>query len=474
MPGMVLGGFRLEEQIHAGGMATIWRVTREDMALPLAMKIPRLAGGVEPSAIISFEVEQMILPKLNGVHVPRFIASGDFDAQPFLVMERIIGESLDARLYRAPLPPQEVADIGAQAATALHDLHRQHVTHLDVTPDNILFRKNGEVVFIDFGLSRHDQLPDLMAEVYFLPMGTAPYIAPEQVLGVRNDLRSDIFSLGVVLYELITKELPYGSPNSMAGLRRRLYIEPDPPRAINADCPKWLQEVILKCLEVDPAMRYGSAAQLALALRDPDQIALTERAERSKRPSFLMAVKRWLQYSRSVSPARRSVARHLDTMPIIMAAVDISPHMEVLDDALRLAVQRVFFAEKNARLTCVTVRRTPLVGIDPGVDDAGQNLHLQSLVELKHWARSLEIPADRITFHVLESPDAAAALVNYARANHVEHIVVGSRSSSSFRRFLGSVSSQVVAQAPCSVTVVRVPHADDDMRSDSTGYAGHG
>src|SRR5512139_398162 len=202
-------------------MATIWRVTRDDIALPMAMKIPRLAGGAEPSAIISFEVEQMILPRLNGVHVPRFIASGDFDEHPFLVMERIAGESLDARLDRVPLPPQEVAEIGARTATALHDLHRQHVIHLDVTPDNILFRRNGEVVFIDFGLSRHDQLPDLMAEVYFLPMGTAPYIAPEQVLGVRNDLRSDIFSLGVVLYELITGELPYGSPNSMAGLRRR-------------------------------------------------------------------------------------------------------------------------------------------------------------------------------------------------------------------------------------------------------------
>ena len=471
---MVLGGFRLEERIHAGGMATIWRVTRDDTALPLAMKIPRLAGGAEPSAIISFEVEQMILPKLNGVHVPRFIAAGDFDEQPFLVMERIIGESLDARLYRAPLSPREVTEIGAQAATALHDLHRQHVTHLDVTPDNILFRRNGEVVFIDFGLSRHDQLPDLMAEVYFLPMGTAPYIAPEQVLGVRNDLRSDIFSLGVVLYELITRELPFGSPNSMAGLRRRLYIEPDPPRAINANCPKWLQEVILKCLEVDPAMRYGSAAQLSLALREPDQIILTERAERSKRPSFFMAVKRWLRYSRSVSPARRSVARHLDTMPIIMAAVDTSPGMEVLDDALRLTVQRIFFTEKNARLTCVTVRRTPLVGIDSGVGDAGQNLHLQSLVELKHWARGLDIPADRITFHVLESPDAAAALVNYARANRVEHIVIGARSSSTLRRFLGSVSSQIVAQAPCSVTVVRVPHEDETVHGDSAGYAGHG
>ena len=471
---MVLGGFKLAERLHSGGMANIWRVTRDDIAMPMVMKIPRLAGGVEPSAIISFEVEQMILPKLSGAHVPRFIAAGDLEEQPFLVMERIAGESLDVRLAQAPLSPHDVAEIGIAAATALHDLHRQHVIHLDVTPDNILFRKNGDAVFIDYGLSRHDQLPDLMAEVYFLPLGTAPYIAPEQVLGVRNDHRSDIFSLGVVLYELITRELPYGSPNSMAGLRRRLYIEPDPPRAINAGCPKWLQEVILKCLEVDPARRYGSAAQLALALQDPGQIKLTRRAELNKRSSFLTAVKRWLRYSRSGSPVQRTMARHLDTMPIIMAAVDTSPGMEMLADSMRLAVQRIFISEKNARLTCVTVRKTPLVGIDTGVDDAGRNLHLQALVELKHWARPLEVPADRITFHVLESPDAASALVNYAQSNHVEHIVIGARGSSTLRRYMGSVSSQVVAQAPCSITVVRIPQAHDILQSDNTGYGGYG
>lgn len=391
-PGSVVGGFRLEEKIHTGGMATIWRVIREDLALPMVMKIPRLLGGDDPSGVISFEVEQMILPKLSGKHVPRFIAAGDFSSQPYLVMELIPGSSLESLLENAPLPAEEVANIGVKAATALHDIHRQHVLHLDVTPDNIVFRKSGEAVFIDFGLSRHDQLPDLMAEVYCLPMGTAPYIAPEQVLQVRNDLRSDIFSLGVILYELITGELPYGSPNSMAGT--------GPPSAI-------------------------------------------------------------------------SVTRHLVTMPIIMAAVDTSPGMEALADTLRQAATRIFYSEKNARLTCVTIRKTPLVGLDPGVDEEGNSLHVRSLVQLKHWARPLEIPADRISFHVIEAPDPAAALVNYAKANHVDHIVIGARGNSTLRWFMGSVSSQVVAQAPCWVTVVRIPH-DNTSRNDSTGYSGHG
>ncbi|MFZ4437267.1 MAG: protein kinase domain-containing protein [Syntrophales bacterium] len=475
MTGSSLDGFVLQEKVHWGGMAVIWRVTKTGMALPMVMKMPRIKEGDEPSSIINFEVEQMIMPKLNGVHVPRFVAAGDHDQQPYLVMEHIPGDSLEKICKKAPLPSLEVADIISKVANALHDIHRQHVLHFDVTPGNILFRKSGEAVLIDFGLSRHDQLPDLMAEVYSsLPMGTAPYIAPEQVLHVRNDLRSDIFALGVILYELITGEFPFGSPVGLTGLKRRLYLDPDPPRSINNQCPDWLQEIILKCLEADPARRYGSAAQLALDLQDPAQIVLTARAERHEKANFRTAFGRWLRYSRSGQNTARSVTRHLDKVPIVMAAVDTAPGMEALADTLRRTVQRFFGAGQNARLTCVTVRKTPRVGIDVGHDDAGRNLHMQLLMELKHWARPLEITADKISFHVLEAPDPATALISYAKTNQVEHIIIGARGSSTLRRYLGSVSSHVVAEAPCSVTVVRAPGQSIPVRSDTNGYAGHG
>lgn len=465
----LLGGFKLEKKIHSGGMATIWKVTREGLTLPMAMKIPWLKTGDDPSFIVSFEVEQMIMPRLAGQHVPRFIAEGDFTNQPFLVMEFIPGGSLDNRLAKAPLKFHEVAEIGAEVAKALHDIHRQHVIHLDISPDNILFRENGEVVLIDFGLSRHDQLPDLMAEEFHLPIGTAPYISPEQVLRIRSDPRSDIFSLGAVLYQLITGEQPFGDPKSGAGLKRRLYVDPVPPRALNKECPRWLQEIILKCLEVHPAARYGSAAQLAFALKHPEQVELTSRAERGRRDSHWTIFKRWFNYKKYGLSFARSALRHLDTVPIIMAAVDISAGMEALSDTLRQSVRRILHAEKNARLTCVTVRKTPHVGIDFGVDEAGRNLHVQSLIKLKHWAHSLEIPADRISFHILEFPDPAAALINYARSNHVDHIVIGARGSSAFRRFLGSVSSRVVAEAPCTVTIVRHHKSEDPLSDNEPG-----
>ncbi|MET0517920.1 MAG: serine/threonine-protein kinase, partial [Burkholderiaceae bacterium] len=286
-PGQVLDGFRLDERLHQGGMANLWSVTRlepkagEDF--PLIMKLPRIKGGEDPATIVGFEVEQMLMPALSGPHVPRYVARGDWTRQAYIVMERIEGPSLRPRLDAAPLPIDEVADIGARVAIALHALHRQHVVHLDVKPSNIMFRPGGEAVLVDFGLSRHDHLPDMLEEEFSLPMGTGPYMSPEQIQFVRNDPRSDLFALGVMLYHLLTGERPFGHPTSVSGLRRRLYEDPEPPRALRPECPPWLQELILRCLEVKPERRHQSAAQLALDLQDPSQVALTRRAQRMQR-----------------------------------------------------------------------------------------------------------------------------------------------------------------------------------------------
>ena len=113
--------------------------------------------------------------------------------------------------------------------------------------------------------------------------------------------------------------------------------------------------------------------------------------------------------------------------------------------------------EPGARLACVTVQKTNRIGMDELVDKEGRNIHVKHLVGLKHWARPLNIPPEKITYHVLEAPDAATAIIDYAKVNVVDHIVIGSRGSSAFRRYLGSVSSEVVALAECTVTVVKTP-----------------
>jgi serine/threonine protein kinase len=461
--GMVIDGYRLEEKCHKGGMAVLWRVTDlqsrhvlDDGSIPsLIMKVPLMFSIDDPTAIVAFEVEQMIMPKLKGCHVPKYYGAGDFEPQAYIVMENIAGVSLRARFDEAPLPIDEVVQIGINVATAVQDLHRQHVVHLDLKPSNIMFRPDGEVVLIDYGLSRHDKLPDLLGEEFHLPMGTGPYIAPEQVLGIRNESRSDQFSLGVLLYHLATGERPFGHPTSVAGLKKRLYRDPIPPRVHNPKIPLWLQEVILCCLEVDPNKRFDTAAQLAFKLQHPDQIKLTARAEKNAQDGLMSVLKRRFKAAGAEPFSPYSVSDHLSQAPIIMVALHLSESNSGLADDIRIITRRLLLTEQGARLACVTVRIISRLGMDDGMVQHGENVHVKQLVELKHWARSLQLSDDKITFHVLEAHDAASAIITYAHNNSVDQIVIGSRGSSTMRRYLGSVSAQVVAEAECTVTVVK-------------------
>ena len=455
--GTVIDGYRLEERLHHGSMATLWRVSSYDGGPSLVLKMPLLREGDDATAIVGCEVEQMILPTLSGVHVPRWIASGDFSIQPYLAMELIPGPSLRSRLDDAPLAVGEVSRIGARVATALHDLHGQHVIHLDVKPSNVMFRQTGEAVLIDYGLARHDHLPDLLAEQFRLPMGTAPYISPEQVRNVRSDPRSDLFALGVMLYHLTTGARPFGNPTTVHGLRRRLHRDPVPPRARNPACPPWLQEVILKCLEVDVGERYQTAAQVALALQHPDQVELSARSHRLARAGVLTVAGRWVRNLTAASIAPTSAAGQLARAPIVLVALDLAAGSSTLASALRVAARRVFDSEPRARLACLTVLRAPRLAVSTtGGSRAGQ-VRLMRLVELKHWAAPLAIDDGRVTYHVLDGPDAARAILEFAETNKVDQIVIGARGSSALRRYLGSVSSQVVAEAGCTVTVVKSP-----------------
>ncbi len=143
-PGRVIDGFTVGEKLHEGGMAEIFAVTKPGCDLPLVMKVPLILEGDDPTMIVGFEQEQMILPRLSGPHVPKTIAIGDFSREPYIVMERIAGVSLLEKFKAAPLSISEVVEIGARVATALASLHRQDVVHLDLKPSNIMFRPAAE------------------------------------------------------------------------------------------------------------------------------------------------------------------------------------------------------------------------------------------------------------------------------------------------------------------------------------------
>ena len=476
-PGVVVDDYRLEELAHSGGMATLWRVSRPGVTMPLLMKVPRIGEGADPAAIVSFEMEQMILPRLTGAHVPKFVAAGDFAAQPYIVMEAIPGTTLLPRLPELPLPDAEVAKIGVKIAMALDDLHRQHVVHLDIKPSNIMFRPTGEAVLLDYGLSHHFRLPDLMQEEFRLPFGTAPYMSPEQLRGIRNDPRSDLFALGVLLYFFSTGVRPFGESETLRGMRRRLWRDPVPPRGLRGNYPPWLQEIVLRCLEIEPAWRYPTAAQLAFDLSHPTQVKLTKRSEQLKHDPLTTVLRRRFNQDATRPRTKQALAAQLSSAPIVAVAIDLAEGSAALNDALRTTAGRILATLPAARLACLNVLKQGRLTIDFTLDEQGHNRQIDRLVGLRHWAEPLKLQEPRLTVHVLEAVDPAAAILEFAQANRIDHILIGARQSSLMRTLLGSVSAKVAAEALCTVTVVRPnltsekekPSSADDSGLSSTG-----
>lgn len=454
--GSVIDGFTLTERLPSGGMATLWRASHPDHAVPLVMKIPILDPGADVSTIVGYETEVMVHKRLSGPHVPRLVGAGDLAAIPYIAMEFVAGERLAETMRAAPLPIAEVVRIGGAIAIALADLHRQKVVHLDLKPENVMMTPNGAVL-LDFGLSRHAELPDLLGEESSAPMGTAAYIAPEQVLGDRSDPASDIFALGCLLYQMATGEEPFGRPATLPGMKRRLYHAPRPPRALRPNMPAWLEEIVLRCLEVDRSRRYAEAAKVAFDLRHPDQVVVARHRRPSAPPSLgqrLLARFQKREESEVLGPPTR--ARREAGPSIVLAAVDLSGAHDELAQAILAETRRLLDAREDSWLACLSILRTELLRDSQGVDAQGRSAYIGRLVALKDWARPLHLREDRVSYHVIEAVSAADAILGYAEHNDIDHIVLGARSSSAVRRHLGSVSTKVVAEARCSVSVVRI------------------
>ncbi len=258
---------------------------------------------------------------------------------------------------------------------------------------------------------------------------------------MRQDPRSDLFALGVLLYFFSTGERPFGESETMAGMRRRLWRDPYPPRRLRPDYPPWLQEIVLRCLETEPAWRYPTASQVAFELSHPSQVKLTARSERMKRDPWTTVLRRRFNTDLKRPRTRSALAVQLAAAPIIAVAVDIAEEATALDEALRATAARILATLPEARLACLNVLRQGRITLDTTLDAQGHNKHLDRLVALKHWAEPLKLEDQRLTVHVLEAIDPAAAILDFVRANRVDHLLVGARQSSLRRTLLGSVSA---------------------------------
>ncbi len=453
----VIDGFELGVCIHSGAMGDLYLVKAPEAAFPLVMKLPRVTGGDAGEGLLAFETEAMILPSLSGRHVPRFFAAGDLARTPYIVMEWVKGRVLQQKMAQeGALALEEVGLIGASIADALHSLHSQQAIHLDVKPDNVILREDGSAVLVDFGLAHHAHFPDLMAEEMRFAAGSTPYVSPEQLYDTRSDPRSDLFSLGVVLYEMATGDLPFGLPQTLKGMRDRLWLDPVPPRQRRPSLPAPLQEVILRCLEPRAQDRYQSASHVAFDLRHPGQVRLTSRSTKMRQAGLASQARRWWSAQRASHVRLEPPKIRAGASPVIMVAVDTTHMDDHRQAAIRRATAQVLSLSEEFRLICVAVIGAELA---PGVAPEGTALadpHLEHRVRLMNWVSPLKLPSNRLSLHVMEAVRPEGMLLEFARTNNVDLIIIGAPGQDQHAlAWWRSVASGVTAGAHCSVHVVR-------------------
>lgn len=455
--GKVVDGFTLGKEVHRGGMASLFSATKEGIDKPILLKIPRVGKDQPVESLIGFETELTILRSLKSPFVPQYLGSGNMATRPYIAMERVAGRPLEDFIKEGKVfTIDEVVRIGADLAQAVQSLHSQDAIHLDIKPENILIDDQGKLTLIDFGLSHHARFPDLLAEEMRKGVGSAPYISPEQVAGIRSDSRSDIFSIGAIMYELLTGELPFGNPQTMSGLRRRMWAEPFPLRAIRREIPRWLQEVVLRCLEPRAVDRYQSAARLRQVLRDPEGVTLTERADRVEPPSFWQNLKGMFKaagYEPSPSPRP---SKGILEAPLMLAAIDTRQSDEDLRERMQITAKNLLHAYPESRLVCLsTISSTPTFEGNQE-NETASGIVRSHLVQLMDWAKPLKLPPERISYHVLEAMDPASRIVEFAKDNDAALILIGASHKLPNKVTPWRTSmTKIVEEAPCSVHIVR-------------------
>jgi serine/threonine protein kinase len=269
-PGHLFAGrYRVESLLGRGGMGTVYRVV-DDAGTPLALKVLHSAASADGSLTDRFRRETRLLERVGHPAVPKIYASGIEGDQMYFVGELVDGSDLRTLLgKRGTFKTEEIARIAGTVADALHAAHQQGVVHRDVKPHNIMVASDGRVRLLDFGIARGVGLDMKTITATGMIVGTPEYMSPEQFQALRVGPRSDIYSLGVVMFELATGVLPFQADTPVA-LAIKLQTEVPPrPRSIRSDVPAWMERIILRCLEKDPVKRFGTAEELAVELRRP-------------------------------------------------------------------------------------------------------------------------------------------------------------------------------------------------------------
>ncbi len=326
-----LSHYRLLEKIGAGGMGVVYRAHDEQLDRDVALKVLPAHTLPDERTRQRFRKEALALARLNHPNIGAIYELGNQDGADFLVMELVSGVTLDARLAGGPLPEREVLRLGTQLADGLDAAHSQGIVHRDLKPSNIRLSADNRVKILDFGIAQfvHPEADSAETATLTLPneiVGTVAYMAPEQIRGHKADARTDIYSTGVVLYEMATGKRPFPDTSGPQLISAILERPPSPPSSRNEGISPALESIIVKALDKDPDRRYQSARELRIDLERLSTGAVPLASRTPSRPKWLAAAVAVLLiaiaaglYSARVHWKPRSSASTFETAPSVTA-----------------------------------------------------------------------------------------------------------------------------------------------------------
>jgi serine/threonine-protein kinase len=278
--------FHVTDVIARSTMTTLFKATDLKTGQVVALKVPFLHCESDPSFFARFEREEAIAKSLDHPYILKIIPVDQPKSRPYIPMEYLEGQTLARRLHEVcPLPVADAVGIAVRIAQALEYLHTHDVVHRDLKPDNVMLCTDGSIRLLDFGIAKAAGKRRLTFTHLSSAMGTPDYMAPEQVRGKRGDPRTDIYSLGAILYEMVTGATPFEGDNPYVVMNARVVGDPVAPRQRNDQVPPWLEEIILHAMERNPADRYPTVSALRAELGAPATVTLTGRHERLQPPS---------------------------------------------------------------------------------------------------------------------------------------------------------------------------------------------
>ena len=268
--GRAVSHYQVLSLLGAGGMGEVYLARDARLNRNVALKILPGELGADPDRMQRFAREARAASALNHPNVATIYDVGESDGLRFIVMEHVEGDTIAARIG-GPLTPSEVVDVAVQAADALDVAHAKGITHRDIKPANLMLTHRGHVKVLDFGVAKvgrgdeggsNEEWTVEPLTAAGIVVGSGPYMSPEQIMGGEVDPRSDVFSLGVVIYQMATAQLPFSGSTRAELIDRIVHAAPEPMMRFNPDVPSELERITLKCLDKRTDHRYQSAREL--------------------------------------------------------------------------------------------------------------------------------------------------------------------------------------------------------------------